>query len=79
MASTWNTLSDFTPTRWHVHGCSVVHEMAFRKGEWTHVAVTVAKPGAKINPRGPYYEVCFVINGKPAGCSSNGRTACPAA
>jgi hypothetical protein len=41
------------------------------RGHWTHVAVTVAEPGAKINLRGLHYEVCFVIDGVPAGCSSN--------
>ena len=52
-------------------------EVGLATGQWTHVAVTVAEPGAKINPRGQDYEVCFVIDGEPAGCSSNATYGVP--
>ena len=41
---------------------------AVNGGEWTHVAITLATPHTKMNPRGVSAKVCFVINGVESGC-----------
>ena len=43
---------------------------AVNGGEWTHVAITLATPHTKMNPRGVSAKVCFVINGVSRDVSS---------
>ena len=41
---------------------------AVTAGAWTHVAITLAAPHTKMNPRGVSTKVCFFLDGAESGC-----------